>query len=255
MIKKIIFILVFIFSLLAVFLYFGDYTKKLIFLKQKGEKINARITGIEPERTGTNKRGLKLSLSFEYENKKYNENIIVNEKPLINIYLSEYQLGKRIDLLINKDKWFIRPENSINKEIIKNIILLYICFPLFISFIVVSLIKYLTGIYEKRFQKYSKTTNKTYEYYIQNYNYKIKIENRDNNVTKKYLMEFIDINKLRNGEILCYGTSKNKYFAELSYANNQYIVRIFYGEEKEEVLDNNLDIINEYYNMVKNYVG
>jgi hypothetical protein len=251
MINKIIFFLVFIFSFLAVFLYFGDYTKKLILLKQNGEKIDARITDIKKYKSGKWENKLSLSLLFEYENKTYREKIIVYEG-VINSYLSDYQLGNKIGLLINKDKWFIRPENSINKEIIRNIIFLFIGLPLLISFIVISLINYL---YKKYFNINSKTANKIYEFYSQNNNYKIKIEKRSNNITKNYLNEFIDIDKLKNGEILCYGTSKNEYFVELSYANDQYVVRIFFGKEKEEVYDGNSDIINEYYDMVKKYVG
>ncbi|MDR0319888.1 MAG: hypothetical protein LBI28_00150 [Treponema sp.] len=249
--KKIIVIIVIICSFSAVFLYFGGDVKKLIYLKNNGEKITAQIIGIEKANPSRGKGRLELSLSFEYENQQYTKKITVKKGMFINSSLSDYQLGKKIRLLVDKEKWLIRPENTIKKEIINKIILL-ISLPLIISYFMIMFIFYLKNKFENLFFRKDKIL---YEYYFQDNKHKIHVKNRESDIRKKCISELIDFNKIKSGEIICYGIGRGKYFVELSYENNEYYVRIFFGEEKEEVLDNSEDIINEYYNLAKNYLG
>jgi hypothetical protein len=257
MVKKIIFFLFFFGSFIAVFLHFGGYIKKLVYLKNNGEVINAKIINVKssgyPEDSG-----LELHLSFELDSKEYRDKINVGTSSIAGIFLfrssmSDYQLGKRIKLLANRDKWFIRPADTIKTEIIDNILFLIII-PLFISVVAIILINCFENPFKKVAQRYGKKS-KLYEYYFQDRNYKITIKNSEENIRKKYVQELIDINKLQNGEIMCYGVSRGECFVELFYTHNEYFMRISCGEDKEEEIENDGEIIDKYYNLVKYNLG
>ena len=238
--------LVYFCCFLVIFYTRGNYTKNLIYLKTNGEKIDALIVDIKDSDTGYfnfiyNRFGFKFTVSFEYENNTYKKVITEYESKGFNKNLSDYQLGKKISILVNKDNLFLRPANTINKEIIREVLAVMIFFPILISIFVFLLIISLWSFLKRN----------RYKYYIQDNKYKINIKHKDKNILKKQVEKLINLNKLKNKDVICYGISKGKYFCELFHNKEEFYVRIFIGEEYEENLDKNENIKNQYYSIVK----
>ena len=109
--KAIIFSLAFILTFAIVFVFFSDHTKMLVDLRDNGDRIYAQINAIE--NSPRSDVYFVLTISFKYEDKRHKERITVRNNST-NKYLSEYQIWKRIRILIDGEKWIIRSANAIN---------------------------------------------------------------------------------------------------------------------------------------------
>ena len=78
---------------------------------------------------------------------------------------------------------------------------------------------------------------------MQNNNYQIK----EATIDGKMDYDKIILEKLKNGEVICYGISKGENFVEI-YFNNNYIFRIQKDQEDNEIIyEGNEKGVKEYF--------
>ncbi|MDR2941583.1 MAG: hypothetical protein LBV17_03225 [Treponema sp.] len=85
-------------------------------------------------------------------------------------------------------------------------------------------------------------------FYIQDINYQI----RDNIIDGLFDYTKIDLKRLINGEIICYGIEKENNFVEMSYFDNKYIFRIYKNGIEEEIIVNEAKDIKKYFDELLN---
>jgi hypothetical protein len=74
-----------------------------------------------------------------------------------------------------------------------------------------------------------------YKYYIQGNDYKIKEKIIGEKISLEDIIEYMDYNALRNNDAICCGIERGDDFVEVSFAENEYELRIFKnGNEKTE---------------------
>ena len=106
--------------------------------------------------------------------------------------------------------------------------------------------------YLSRNNSIKKNKNGYYKYYTQDNNYKIKENNIGKEISLDDIINNIDYDALRNGDIICCGIEKDGDFVEISFDENKYQLRIFKnGKEKMETIDDNATINDIVYNYVK----
>jgi len=94
-----------------------------------------------------------------------------------------------------------------------------------------------------------------YKYYVQENNYKINEVIIGEKISLDDIDKYINYDKLKNGGIICCGIKNNKDFIEISFFENEYLLRIFKnGDEKTEEIKatDDYSMINEiiYRNII-----
>ena len=147
------------------------------------------------------------------------------------LYISAHFLLKLLEKIM---------KDNTNLEIFRRIFLL-LSILIMATFLIIKIIK--------------KTNKKIcYKYYIQGNDYKIKEKNIGEKISLEDINKYMDYNTLRNNDIMCCGIDKNGNFVEVSFAENEYLLRIFRnGDEKTETISD-CSKINEiiYRNINKN---
>jgi hypothetical protein len=104
-------------------------------------------------------------------------------------------------------------------------------------------------------KKNKKTTNKIcYKYYIQGNDYKIKEKNIGEKISLEDIDKYMDYDTLRNNNVICCGIERNDDFVEVSFAENEYQLRICKNGDEKTEMTGDYSKINEiiYRNINKN---
>jgi hypothetical protein len=244
--KKFVFIIIYI--LISILFWRISSNDILSSINLKYNNIKLKATIMEISETGNKPRKLQLLLRFSHNGNNYERNVIVG-KPLFN----KYSLGRKIAVLYSDEENLLYPEESINKSIFNKIFYLIIILPLGCTFIIY------TGFY--RF--ITRVKGKNQDNYIFDEKYKIYSQDKDYKIDDIYSSSFIsidiiknnvDLYKLKDNEMVCYGVMKGENFVEISYHNNQYNLRIF-SNGREKFIDLDGNIIKGYFERINSELG
>ena len=92
-----------------------------------------------------------------------------------------------------------------------------------------------------------------FEIYKQDNDYNVSDIYKGEIITLEIIKKYIDLSKLENNDLMCYGIGNENNFIEIDY-NKKYSLRISI-ENDEYFEDLNGDIITELYNKVIEKIG
>ena len=242
--RKLVFFVIYTPAFLLALYLFSDNILSRIYLRNNNTKLQAIVARVETKENNN----LELLLEFIYDNKKHERKVIVTRR-----FIESYYIGKKITVLYNDERNLFYPNDNIDKSIFNGILFLIIILPLMCSAVIHFLVFYFIDNVKNKLYDDKKTKN-TFEIYKQDREYNIVSISNEKIITPEIIMKKIDLYKLENNKLLCYGIGAGKKFVELYYNDQQYSIRI--SNKKDEYVENvDGDIIMKYYEKVMEEMG